>query len=105
MPVATNNQTVLHAVDYIDPSQGLVASAKLLAKAVNQALATHTNVVVELADLRSVSSSYFNMLLLAVADTSGNDAIKSRLSLKFSSDAQRQIFRRSFDAVLRSRVQ
>src|SRR5271168_2313912 len=102
MTVATNNQTVLRAADYIDANQGLVASAKLLAEAVNQALATHTNVAVDLADLRSVSSSYFNMLLLAVAETSGNDAIKSRLSLKFSTNAQEQIFRRSLEAVLKS---
>jgi anti-anti-sigma regulatory factor len=103
MTVVTNNQTELNASRYIDPQQELVASAKLLADAANDALARAPSVTIDLRGLRSVSSSYFNMLLSLVASTSGNDAIKSRLHFRFLSSAQEQIFKLSFEAVLKSR--
>jgi len=94
--------TVLDASNYIDPKDSVVASAVMLADAVVDALVTREAVIVDLRGLRSVSSSYFNMLLSCVARRSGIEAVRTRLGFEFSSMAQKSIFDRSFDAVLRS---
>jgi hypothetical protein len=103
MSVAINHQPLLNATHFIDPQQGLVDSAKLLADATIDALSTNANATIDFTGFRSVSSSYFNMLLSRVAETCGNDAIRSRLTFRFLSAAQENIFKRSFDAVLKSR--
>lgn len=92
--------SMLHATDYIDPANGFVASAALLADAVIAALDHSAGVDVSFAGMKSVSSSYFNMFLSQVGQRLGVDSLQKRIALHFSSDAQRTIFRRSFDAVL-----
>jgi len=94
---------VLNAAQYIRPDMGIVAGAQLLANAVNDALRENRSVVVDLTGMPSISLSYFHTLLLEVAGAWGNDAIKSRVSFKFRSEAQEQIFRRSLEAVLKHR--
>lgn len=100
--IATCDTTVLDASTYIDPTGGVVSSANLLAAAVISALDENEAVTVQLIGLRSVTSSYFNMILSLVAERHGVDAIRNRLTFQFSSPAQRVIFQRSYDAVLRS---
>ena len=102
MAIASDNPSVLNASEYIASNQELVASALLLADAIVSTLQNSVRVVVELKNLRSVSSSYFNVLLTSVAEQCGVASLRSRLLFKFSSTAQQEIFQRSFDAVLRS---
>lgn len=92
--------TMLNAIDYIDPENGLVASAALLADAVIAALDHSARIDVSFVGMKSVSSSYFNMFLSQIGQRLGVEALQKRIVLHFSSDAQRAIFRRSFDAVL-----
>jgi hypothetical protein len=99
--ISSNNSPVLKASSYIDTNQELVASASLLAEAVIAAFRDTPTVTVDLAGLRSVSSSYFNTLLLDVADRYGIDAIRTRLLFRFSSAAQHEIFQRSYIAALK----
>jgi hypothetical protein len=100
--ILSNNFAVIRAPDFIDANQELVASGFLLAKAVTELMAKGQNVTVDLAGLRSVSSSYFNTVLSAVADQCGIEAVRTRLLFLFPSRAQHEIFKRSFDAVLRN---
>ena len=95
-----DNSVVYQATNYIDPAGSVVGSACLLADAIVPDLAHGATVDVDLTGLRSVSSSYFNTLLARVADRCGVGAIQDRLSLRFSSQAQRTIFDRSYQAVL-----
>jgi hypothetical protein len=102
MSVFADDSPVLSASSYIDPTQGLVASAVLLSEAVVAALGNTARVTVDLAGLRSLSSSFFNTLLLGVASRFGTEAIRNRLLFRFSSVAQQEIFKRSYTAVLRN---
>lgn len=95
-----DNSFVYQATNYIDPAGSVVASASLLADTIIIDLAHGASVEIDLSGLRSVSSSYFNTLLFRVADRCGAGAIQDRLTLRFSSQAQRAIFDRSFQAVL-----
>ena len=90
----------IQPTDHIDPANCLVASAALLADAVIAALAHSARVDVSFVEMKSVSSSYFNMFLSQVGQRLGADTLQKRVTMHFSSDAQRTIFRRSFDAVL-----
>lgn len=100
MTTILDKLVVYQAANYIDPAGGVVASACLLADAVIADLQHGATVDVDLSGLRSVSSSYFNTLLSRVVDRCGTGAIQHRLSLRFSSQAQRAIFDRSYQAVL-----
>jgi hypothetical protein len=94
---------VLNAAQYIRPEMRIVEGAQLLANAVNDALRENRSVAVDLSGMPSISLSYFHTLLLEVAGVWGNDAIKTRVSFRFRSQAQEQIFQRSLEAVLKLR--
>jgi hypothetical protein len=78
-----------------------VASACLLTVAIVATLKDRPGVTVDFGGMRSTSSSYFNTVLSGVAGQCGVDAIRAKVTYRFSSAAQQEIFRRSFDAVLR----
>lgn len=92
---------VIQAANYIDPADSVVKSATLLADAVIIDLQHGAAVTVDLGGIRSVSSSYFNTLLSRVADQCGVAAIRDRLLINCPSPAQKAIFDRSYQAVLK----
>jgi hypothetical protein len=92
---------VIQATDYIDPADSVVKSAALLADAVVVDLQRGGAVTIDLSGIRSLSSSYFNTLLSRVADQCGVEAIRDRLQINCPSPAQKAIFDRSYQAVLK----
>jgi hypothetical protein len=97
----SDHPIVIQAANYIDPADSVVKSATLLADAVITDLHHGAAVTVDLAGIRSVSSSYFNTLLSRVADQCGVAAIRDRLLISCPWPAQKAIFDRSYQAVLK----
>jgi STAS-like domain of unknown function (DUF4325) len=101
--VALYNPPVLRASDYIDPSVSYVSNAIAFANVAIEAMSNSPQITVDFGGVRSVSSSFFNMLLSRIVEELGVDALRTRVSFRFSSTAQKVIFDRSFQAVLRAR--
>ena len=95
----TTSPLVIRGSSHIDPSS-LVRSAELVAVAVIDGLAQCDCVTVDLAGLKGLSSSYFNLILKTVAARYGPLAVQTRLHFKFASAAQNVTFDRSLQAVL-----
>jgi hypothetical protein len=94
-----SQQASLTAIDYLDANGSVVQSGANLADAVLNLLRSGTPVLVNLADLRAVSSSYFNIFLQRVADAVGLSAIGSTIQLQFGTPLQKRVYDRSFAAV------
>jgi hypothetical protein len=75
-----------------------VESAGVVADAVVVYLADHDEVVVDLSGVRGVPSSFFNVLLLRVAEAFGAAALDSRVRFTLDSDAQQDVLNRSLSA-------
>ena len=100
MIASGSNHLTLQGSNYVDPSGGVVASAKLLANAVITAMADHDQVIIDLNGLRAISSSYFNLVLTQIVQAHGATALNSRVRFVFASSAQKSVFDRSLQAVL-----
>jgi hypothetical protein len=83
----------------IDRKGTVVEGADRVAAAVIAALDVAPQVHVSLVRVRGVPSSFFNIVLLGVANRFGVDAAANRVLFDFGSDAQRQIYQRSLAAV------
>ncbi|MCG3135318.1 MAG: hypothetical protein HMLKMBBP_02899 [Planctomycetes bacterium] len=83
----------------IDRTGTVVEGAERVAAAVLAVLDKAPAAKVSLVGVRGVPSSFFNVVLLAVARRFGIDAASSRLAFDFGSDAQRHIWQRSLDTL------
>ena len=102
MTTIQHSRSVLDAHRYVDPKGSPVASARLLAEAVISALANGGVATVRLVELRAATSSYFNELLSILAHRLGADVLTNHLAFEFATAAQKAIFDRSYDAVVKS---
>lgn len=91
------------ARNHLDPNERIVRSGEMLAHQVIQALRTGQSVRVQLQGLPSISSSYFNIFLVMIRDELGAEALH-RVHIDFISPLQKQIFDRSFDAVVHAPI-
>lgn len=94
----------IDATLYFDPERDVRESGVLLANRVIevvQAVPSDQQVAVTFAGVRGAASSFFNILLYRVAQHCGVGVLDQRLRFEFSSNAQRTVFNRSFDAVRR----
>jgi hypothetical protein len=89
----------IKASNFVDPTASIVKSALSLAAAIVQQLAVGNDVIVDLAGLKGLSSSYFNPILQIVKQEFGIEAFGTRVRFSFDSSAQRLVFNRSFEAV------
>lgn len=96
--LVTMTETIT-ARGFVDPAGTVVAGAEALAVGVLTALESSSVVHVDLQGLRGVPSSFFNVLLLAVAGRFGVGALGKRLVFRFDNDAQLRIYGRSLEAV------
>jgi hypothetical protein len=95
---------MIDATLYFDPERDVRESGVLLANRVIEAVLTApagAQVAVTFAGVRGAASSFFNILLYRVAQHCGVGVLDSRLHFEFSSNAQRTVFTRSFEAVKR----
>ncbi len=96
----TTPQPIL-AKQFLLPRDTTVESAARLAVRVLQDLGTSGVVIVDFAELRGISSSYFNILFRTVGEHVGIDRMLKDLDLRYESEAQRVIGDRSRDAVVK----
>jgi hypothetical protein len=92
----------LRALDHYLPNGSVVASAEALAAAVLAEWKMSGMARVSFEGLRGVSSAYFNTLLLVLCPTVGVTQLTSTIEFVTDSKAQRDIFDRSLQAVLKS---
>lgn len=90
--------------DYVDGSQSVVDSASQVADEVSRRLNNGQNVVLSVRGVRGVSSTFFNVILNAVAQVLGTGFASDRFSVETDTETQEMIYRRSLEA-LRSKEQ
>lgn len=99
--IAVMTPTWLDGAAFVDPQNRPVESAGRLADAASFSLGKGLCIGLDFGGLRSVSSSYFNMLLLGIVSKCGREVfVDDRLTFRFASRAQRDIFMRSYTAVV-----
>jgi hypothetical protein len=91
----------LIARDYLDPNGRIDKSGEMLARRAIETLRSGEAVRIQLQGLPGMSSSYFNIFLLMIRDELGPEALE-RIRMDFISPLQKQIFDRSFDAVVQT---
>ena len=89
---------VIRAADHISPQGTIVAGAESVAAKVLDALSS-SDVVVDLHGVRGVPSTFFNIVLLAVTNHAGFEALETRVRFQFDSPAQESVYRSSLQAV------
>ncbi|MCC6423353.1 MAG: hypothetical protein IT447_07715 [Phycisphaerales bacterium] len=89
-------------MQFIEANGSIVASAELLAKEIVIQLTDHKVVMVDLSQMRGLSSSYFNVLLQRVGDAITLAEFPQRVRLQFDTAAQEQVFNRSLEYARRT---
>lgn len=98
--MTTTSHIVVHRL--IDPKRDIVASAGEVAVHVCNALGSADTVILDVSELRGLSSSFFNVVLSRVLQHAGADAVSRRVILDNELRPQATSFERSKEAVLRS---
>jgi hypothetical protein len=88
----------LNSVDFIKPDRPVVESAELIAAEASRLLSSGASVILSVRGVRGVSSSFFNVILSAVAESLGNDFSESRFEVDTETATQRMVLQRSWDA-------
>lgn len=91
----------LRALDTIDPAASSVENGDRIARVAIATLCDTDRVRLDFAGMRGGSSSLFNALLHDLRASLGVRAVRERVEFVFDTAAQRTIFERSRDAVLR----
>ena len=91
--------TFVQATQFIDPSGSIVKSATAVGAAVLEQLDKGSDVVISLAGMKGVSSSYFNLVLQAIVERHGAAVLNSRVRFAFNSPAQDVVYQKSLRAV------
>jgi D-arabinose 1-dehydrogenase-like Zn-dependent alcohol dehydrogenase len=90
----------INASEFIDERRAVVDCASLIAQEAVRELRAGANVVVSLRGVRGVSSSFFNVLLSAVAEVLQNDFSNQRFDVETETAAQKLILQRSLEAII-----
>lgn len=88
----------IQASQWVAPERAITDSAEDAARAAVAELSSGHLVEIDLSDVRGVPSSYFNLLLIRIAEAHGVAAL-DRVSFRFATAVQRSIFDRSAKAV------
>jgi hypothetical protein len=86
----------------MDPDDTIVRSAELFADALVAQLNTGADVLVNLEGMPFVPPTYFNVVLIRLADVFGIAIIGSRVTFTLKSNVYREIYERSLAAVSKS---
>jgi hypothetical protein len=89
------------ANSFRDPHDRIVASAARLADEAVRALAAHDVIEIDLAGMRGVTSSYYNVLLDRVLGVVPLADFPRRVKIRFDSAAQKLVFNRSLESATR----
>jgi hypothetical protein len=92
------NAVVINAKDFIDDTMSVVDCAMRIAAEATRHLRSGGRVVVSIKGVRGVSSSFFNVILSAVADTLHNDLSEQRFDVECDTPTQRLVYTRSLAA-------
>lgn len=90
----------INARDYIDQTRPVVDSAGDVARESARHLRAGSRVVVSVRGVRGVSSSFFNVILSAVADVLRNDFSDRRFDVETETATQQMIYQRSLAAFM-----
>lgn len=96
--LSTMNTAKINSKDYIDDTKSVVECAGLIASEASRLLMSGANVVVSVRGVRGVSSSFFNVILSAVAEVLRHDFGNGRFQVETETDTQRMVFQRSLAA-------
>lgn len=96
------NTITIHSKDFIDESRAVTDSAAAIAQIVADSLQNGASVVVSVRGVRGVSSSFFNIIFAAAARVLNGDA--GRFSVITDTPTQELIYRRSWDAFFKPRI-
>lgn len=90
--------TKIDAKGFVDEARPVVECAELVAEEVSRLLRTGACVVLSVRGVRGVSSSFFNVVLSAVAEALGSDFGGGRFDVETETKTQRMIYQRSLQA-------
>lgn len=93
----------INAIDFVDPSQPVVDSASKVGIEVARLLRAGSNVLVSVRGVRGVSSSFFNVILSAVAEALNGDWDPARFDVDTDTPTQRMIYLRSLNSFARAK--
>lgn len=88
----------INAKDYVDERRPVVECAGLVAQEAVRQLLAGAGVIVSVHGVRGVSSSFFNVILSAVADVLKGDFSEGRFTVETETASQRLVYQRSFQA-------
>ena len=101
--MADSGPVNLNLLEFVDGTKTVTDAAEQMAVVVNGYLeASATTIRIDLSDVRGVPSSFFNLLLVRVADSSGLESL-DRLDFVTSTLVQRAVLDRSLQAIRDSR--
>jgi hypothetical protein len=103
MPMTAAVRTVkLQVSDFAQQSVDVVSCASIVANVAADHLRTGERVVVSVAGVRGVSSSFFNVLLAGIGSALGSDFGGGRFDVETETETQRLVYKRSLAAYLKS---
>lgn len=91
----------IKASQWVAPQRAVTDSAEDTAHAIVEQLRAGNSVEVDLTDVRGVPSSYFNLILIRIAEAHGLPTLE-RVTFRFASAVQRTTYERSAHAVRES---
>jgi hypothetical protein len=94
----SDQEIIVFARDHLDPTGSIVQSAQNTADVVLWALEQADRVLIDVARMPPISSSFFNVVFRRVRESFGPDAL-DRLALATPSPVLRGVFDRSLNAV------
>lgn len=92
---------IIKASQWVAPERAVTDSAEDAARAIVAELSSGKPVEVDLTDVRGVPSSYFNLILIRIAEAHGLPAL-DRVTFRFATTVQRATYERSAHAVRES---
>jgi hypothetical protein len=96
------NRTTIYAKELIQPDRPIVDNAEILAAEAIGKLQTGKSIRVSLIGVRSISSSYFNVILRRILDALGKEEFHQRVTFEFDSTVQQMAYDRSLAALSRA---
>lgn len=96
--LAAMDAVKINAKDFVDPTRPVIECASRVANDAARLLRSGATVIVSVVGVRGVSSSFFNVILSAVAEALSNDFSDGRFSVETETPTQTLVFKRSLDA-------
>jgi hypothetical protein len=96
------NTVTIHSKDFVVLDRPVVDCARVIGQEASRFLRSGAKVVVSVRGIRGVSSSFFNVILAAVADATAGVIDADRFVVETETETQRIVYERSLTALRES---